>query len=101
MGKTIKEMKERQSIEQLAMTIIFEELREAEKKFPGFPIDVIHCAGILAEEAGEVMKSALDYHYGRSDNQEELRKEIAQTGAMAIRFLLRMLDSKHYPEQER
>lgn len=88
------------NIEQIAITKIIEELKSAEKKFPGFPRDVVHCAAILAEEAGEVVKSALDYYYGRSDNQEELRKEIAQTGAMALRFLLRMLDSKHYPEQE-
>lgn len=101
MGKTIEEMKKKQSIEQLAMAMIFEELRKAEQKFPGFPVDVVHGASILAEEAGEVIKSALDYHYGRSGNQEDLRKEIAQTGAMAIRFLLRMLDSKHYPKQER
>jgi len=88
----------KESIEEIAINKIFEELRKAEKKFPGFPIDIVHCAGILVEEAGEVMKSALDYYYGRSDDQEELRKEIAQTGAMALRFLLRMLDSKHYPE---
>jgi len=84
-----------------AIDRIFKELRKAEKKFPGFPRDVVHCAGILVEEAGEVMKSALDYHYGRSGDQEELRKEIAQTGAMAIRFLLRMLDSGYYPEHKR
>jgi len=48
-----------------------------------------------------VAKAALDYYYGRSDDQEKLREEIAHAGAMAIRFLLRMLDSKHYPEQKR
>lgn len=88
-------------IEQIAMDKIIEELRKAEKKFPGFPLDLVHCACILMEEAGSVAKAALDYCYGRSDNQEKLREEIAQTGAMAIRFLLRTFDKSHYPEQRR
>lgn len=89
------------NIEQIAIHKIIEELKKAEEKFPGFPHDIVHCACIVAEEAGEMVKAALDYYYGRSDNQEKLRKEIAQTGAMAIRFLLRMLDSGHYPNQKR
>jgi len=91
----------KKSIEEIAMNRIIEELRNAEVKHPGFPIDVVHGACILVEEAGSVAKAALDYYYGRSDNQEKLRVEIAHAGAMAIRFLLRMLDSNHYPEQKR
>ncbi len=83
------------------INLIFDELRKAEEKFPGFPRDVVHCSAILAEEAGEVVKASLDYYYGREKNDEKLIKEIAQTGAMAIRFLLRMYDHKHYPEQEK
>lgn len=85
------------TIEEIAMKRIIDELRKAEEKFPGWPIDILHGACIVAEESGEMIKAAIDYYYGRGD-QEQLRIEIAQTGAMAIRFLLRMLDSKHYPK---
>ena len=84
--------------EEVALKMILDELRIAEEKFPGFPRDVVHGAAILAEEAGEVVKEALDFHYGRTSSDYKLWKEVAQTGAMAIRFLLRILDEKHYPE---
>lgn len=87
--------------EETAMHMIIEELRKAEEKFPGFPKDLVHCASIVAEECGEMIKSALDFHYGRTKDLEELKEEIAQTGAMALRFLLRVLDIYHYPNQER
>lgn len=65
---------------------IFEELRKAEEKHPGWPMDPVHAAAILAEEAGELVQAALDYTYqGGSEKQMEL--EAAQCGAMAIRFL--------------
>ena len=65
---------------------IFSELRKAEAKFPGWPDDVVHGAAIMGEEAGEALKAALDLYYGRG-SLEELKKETAQAGAMAIRFL--------------
>lgn len=57
---------------------IFSELRKAEAKFPGWPDDVVHGAGIVAEEAGETMQAALGLYYGRG-SVEKLRKEAAQT----------------------
>ena len=66
---------------------LFAELRKAEAKFPGWPDDVVHGAAIMAEETGEAVKAALDLYYGRG-SREQLWKETAQTGAMAIRLLL-------------
>lgn len=86
-------------IQETVMTKIFKELRDAEKKFPGFPADIVHGASILGEEAGSVLKAANDRYYGRSLSDRKLIKEIAQVGAMSIRFLLRLLDPAHYPDQ--
>lgn len=88
-------------IQETVMTKIFKELRDAEMKHPGFPEDILHGACILAEEAGEVVKAANDLYYGRAVTQVKLRKELAHVGAMSIRFLLRLLDPGHYPEQKR
>jgi hypothetical protein len=72
-----------------AITMIFEELRAAEKKHPCWPEDVIHAVGILTEEAGEAMKEAIDVTCtGKST--DDLKKELAQTGAMAIRALINL-----------
>ncbi len=43
-----------------AIELVFAELRYAERKFPGWPEDPVHAAAILAEEAGELVKAALD-----------------------------------------
>jgi NTP pyrophosphatase (non-canonical NTP hydrolase) len=67
---------------------VFEELRKAEEKFPGWPDDPVHGAAIVAEEAGELQKAALDFYYGRHLSADEMKKEAAQTAAMGIRFLL-------------
>lgn len=69
--------------------LIFHELRMAEKKHPGWPEDPIHGVAIMIEEAGEAMQAALDLHY-RNAPIADLRKEHAQTRAMAIRALLHL-----------
>lgn len=66
---------------------ILDELLRAEKKFPVYPTDVVHATAIMAEESGEAVKASLDVYYGR-DNIKTLRKEMIQTAAMCIRFLL-------------
>lgn len=77
---------------------IREEMDRAEAKFPGWPVDPVHGAAIVAEEAGEALQAALDYFYGRSD-ERALRKELIQTAAMALRFLknfdISILAQKH------
>ena len=87
-------------IGQIAMKRIVDARVNAEKKFPGFPEDVVHCAGMLSEDSGEVTKAALDLYYGRESDPEKLMEEVAQTGAMALRFLIRLLDSRYYPSQK-
>lgn len=72
-----------------AIELVFSELRKAEAKHPGWPDDKIHAVGILVEEAGEAMQAAIDCTYAGGDI-ELLRKELAQTGAMAIRALLHL-----------
>ena len=72
-----------------AISRIFSELRKAEEKFPGWPDDPVHGVAIVCEEAGESMRAALNLYY-HNGNIEDLRTELAQTGAMAIRALLHL-----------
>jgi hypothetical protein len=65
------------------------ELEAAERKFPSFPTDPIHAAAILQEEAGELVQASLQFTYEKG-SIEAMRKEVVQTGAMALRFLLNM-----------
>ena len=69
---------------------VFDELRRAEQKFPGWPVDVVHDAAIVVEEAGELVKASLDYHYARHDKTDEMIQEALQVTAMGLRFLLGM-----------
>jgi hypothetical protein len=53
-----------------------------------FPVDVIHAAAIVSEEAGELVKAANDtYYHDCPAHRQNLMEEAVQTGAMAIRFL--------------
>lgn len=76
-------------LESEAIGLILEELHRAEEKHPRWPDDVIHAVGILVEEAGEAMQAALDLTYANGD-LDHLRKELAQTGAMAVRALINL-----------
>lgn len=86
-----------ESIEALAL--ILSELAQARAKHPQWPVDVIHAAAILAEEAGEVVKAALDMTYD-GVSVEEVRTELAQTGAMCIRMLVNLHNNEVKPNQE-
>ena len=70
------------------------ELRKAKKKFPSWPDHIVARAGIVCEEAGELVKASLQYKYQRADNPagqqdqiESMRTEAIQTAVMSIRFL--------------
>jgi NTP pyrophosphatase (non-canonical NTP hydrolase) len=76
-----------------AIDMIFAELEKAEDKFPGWPVDPVHGVAIMAEECGETVQAALDYYYERG-TKEQVMKEAAQTGAMAIRYLFALLVDK-------
>ena len=70
--------------------LVLTELRAAEKKHPGWPTDMVHAAAILVEEAGELIKEALDHSFGVDGAKERAVKEAAQTAAMGFQFLLGM-----------
>ena len=70
------------------------ELRKAKKKFPNWPDHPAAQAGIVCEEAGELMKASLQWKYERDASEvvqevqiERMRDEAIQTAAMSIRFL--------------
>ena len=87
-----------------AVTLIFDELISGEKKHPGWPHDLIHAVGIITEEVGEAMRDAIDLTYWkwnagpgkgseaeyRASRLNDLRRELAQVGAMAIRALIHL-----------
>lgn len=72
---------------------IMAEIKRAEEKHPGWPLDPIYAAAIVSEESGELARASIEYCWGR-EGEEELKKEAVQVGAMAIRFLLNL---ENYP----
>lgn len=65
---------------------IQKELQRANKLHPNFPKDMFQQLAIMQEEAGEVTKAVLDYHFGK-DTIEHVREELIQTAAMCVRML--------------
>lgn len=66
--------------------MIISEVFRAEAKHPNWPDDPIHQAAIVNEEAGELIRAALQYQY-EGGSREEIRKEAIQTAATCIRLL--------------
>ena len=62
------------------------ELKRAIKLHPVYPENIFQQLAIVQEEAGEVTKSVLDYHFGK-DTIEHVREELIQTAAMCMRML--------------
>lgn len=71
------------------MGLIAQELQRAELKHPTWPTDQVHAAAVVAEEAGELVQAALQYHYD-GKGADRVRDEAVQTAAMAIRLLLNL-----------
>lgn len=89
---------------------IFKEIGEARKAHGPLPDDLIHCAAIIAEEAGEVCqatlgKSALDLveltdldsyksaevlEKSHRKQTEKIYNEACQTAAMAISLMMKL-----------
>jgi hypothetical protein len=76
-----------------AINLIFDELEKAERKHPLFPTDPIHAVAIMEEESGETMRAALRVVYENGDI-DELKKELIQAGAMAVRCLINLHNFK-------
>lgn len=73
---------------------INEEHRRAKKAHPVWPDHIVARAGIVCEEAGELMQAALEFKYerckeGKTSQQqiEAMKHEAVQTAVTAIRFL--------------
>ena len=73
----------------MANNLIMQELELAVAKHPRWPTDPIHAVAIMAEESGEAVRASLNLVY-ESGNMAELRREVIQTGAMAIRVLMNL-----------
>lgn len=73
-----------------AMTLLIQEFKGAVGKFPEWPDDLADSYLILAEEVGEIAKALVDYRWGRIPIDEAI-KETAQSGAMCLRLLQRLL----------
>jgi hypothetical protein len=73
------------------------ELQHAERKHPGWHTDAVRQVAVLMEEAGEAMQATLNMVEWEEfrpdlprdpDLEAKVLKEVAQTGAMALRYLI-------------
>lgn len=81
-----------------AIASIFDALKHAEAKRPVWNDDPVVAAAVLAEEAGEVVKAALDYRF-HGGPLEDLEKECAQVGAMALRVMFHVERYRYFMAQ--
>lgn len=70
------------------------ELRKAKAKHPGWPDHVAAQAGIVVEEAGELMRACLEFKYEKGkrgqtieQQKQKMHDEAIQTAVTAIRFI--------------
>lgn len=65
------------------------ELQRARKRYPDWPIDVVHATVVMCEEAGECLKSANEVRWShKSATLADLREEVIQTIAMCLRLIV-------------
>jgi len=93
------------AIETLALIAIEEEYEKACTKYPLWPEDPVHAAGIVTEEAGELIQAALDHTYHDlnhhdGDTLKRMEKEAIQTVAMALRFLVNLSKYRKFDKRE-
>ena len=62
------------------------ELNKAIKKHPAYPANMFEQLAIMNEEAGEVTKAVLHYHY-ENGSILDVKKELIHTAAMCMRML--------------
>ncbi len=67
--------------------LIIVEMDRVKRLHPEWPNDIIHAAGILLQEAGELMKACLDLVYF-GGSERSVRNEVVSVAAMAERFML-------------
>lgn len=76
-----------------ALELIESEYQKAIKKFPSFPVDIIHQVNIQAEESGEAVKAASE-HFWAGGDIKRVEQELAHAGAMAIRCLIHLCECR-------
>lgn len=84
--------------EEKAIELILSELTRAQQLHPIWPLDEVHAAAIVTEEAGELIQASLNYYYisqdcvnskmAKKDFYNKMLIEAVHTGAMAVRFLM-------------
>ena len=82
-----------------AVKYLVDELERAERKFPSWPVDAVHAAAIVCEEAGELQQAALQFTYENGPDHK-MFAEAVHTGAMALRFLLNINLSRACPSEQ-
>ena len=75
---------------QKILDLVLTELARAERLHPDWPTDLVHAAGIVAEESGELIRAALRFQYREGGTLEDVRTEAVQTATTAIRLLMNL-----------
>ncbi len=68
------------------------EIIRAKNKHPNFPNDMFQQLAIMQEEAGEVTKAVMHYHF-EGGKLQDVKDELIQTAAMCMRMLENLPDS--------
>jgi NTP pyrophosphatase (non-canonical NTP hydrolase) len=81
-------------LDEIILNEVLAELKRSKKKHPSFPIHIVARAGIVCEEAGELIRAALIYKYetpidkvNEEQWKKEMEKEAIHVCATAIRFI--------------
>jgi len=72
-----------------ASGLVMAEIKAAEKEHPSWPEDRVHQAAIVAGEATELFRVAMEGRQG-SESIDKIRLQAIQTGATAIRLLMNL-----------
>ena len=97
-----KTIKQNQLLEEAKWLLheVLDELDDASRKFPTWPVDPLHALAVLGEEYGKLNKSVLQMTYEPEkykSSQYEIRREAIQVAAMAVRFLLSINEYRYQP----
>ena len=69
-----------------AAQLALAEIQRAKEKWPDWPMDPVHAAGVVAEESGELLRAAMEYYYDDGPHAAMLTEAI-HTAATALRFI--------------
>ena len=92
MKAELKEAREQDKLDRQELSILKKytdverELRRAKGLWTEYPDDMFRQVAIMNEEAGEVTKAVLHYHYEKG-SIKDIKTELIQTMAMCMRML--------------